>query len=86
MKPLNLSYETHELCAGYSSTIYDGDYAIADHLTEDQAEFIVRACNAHADLLAAAKWALETIDGNYPELGEVLLAAIVKAEGEEAAP
>jgi hypothetical protein len=36
---------------------------------------------AAPDLLAAAEWALETIDGNYHELSVELEAAIAKAKG-----
>ena len=47
---------------------------------DDNAHLIVTAVNVHADLLEAAKYALDTIDGNYPELAIKVRAAIEKAE------
>lgn len=48
------TYEVHELSEGYSAIVYDGHgQAVADHLTEDRAAFIVRACNSHDALVKA---------------------------------
>ena len=69
---------------------------VADRLTEANARLIVRAVNAHADLLAAAKCALAALegltsgtdateDGDETPVGATmreLRAAIAKAEGE----
>lgn len=56
---------------------------------EANAEFIVRACNAHADLLEAAKDTLEALELNRDIHGDIygswmnaLRAAISKAQGD----
>ena len=58
-----LEYEVHELSSGYSAIIYDRNgTAVADHLMEDQAAFIVRAVNAHQHLIEALQSAREYFD------------------------
>jgi len=61
-----------------------------EHKNDANAEFIVRACNAHDELLEAAKWALERIDpgrgGNlFTDLDGIrkLYTAIHHAEKED---
>lgn len=76
------------------------DYRVADvfvlnHAYKANAEFIVRACNAHDDLLAALKAALETVElptgiglgvggleFRFPAWVEQARAAISKAESQ----
>jgi hypothetical protein len=62
----------------------------ANSSTLDDARYIVTACNAHDDLLAACKKIYAYIDengvGNYPgdvEAKSILAAAIRKAEPQE---
>ncbi len=58
-------------------------------LTDDDAAFIVRACNAHDDMLAALRSIAGTLDlESFPtkgcmenRLGSLARAAIAKAEG-----
>lgn len=76
-------------CIGYSSNLAD-----SMRESEANAEFIVRACNAHDDLLSAAKEALPCVDEMFSiadlrgeaeaatklyDLGDRLRAAIQKA-------
>lgn len=61
--------------------------AWSDDVNAANAAFIVRACNAHDDLLIACQLALETIDRLYPldwqGTKSNLRAAIARAEGKE---
>lgn len=43
------------------------------------AEFIVRACNAHDDLVAALKLAAPHHQGGHSEVGKAICAALEKA-------
>lgn len=59
---------------------------LANHVHKNYAEFIVRACNCHYELLEACKKALHNIHG-YTEtpikIRDQLKQAIAKAEGKE---
>ncbi len=73
-----------------SQAVYDsGGYVLAANLSEVNARFIVRACNAHEDLLAACEAALAYVQDQYNGLDkeqwdtEVCLRAVIaKAKGE----
>ncbi len=64
-------------------TLYDArDQLIGLMDSGHDALFIVRACNAHEELLDAAHAALESLDPDTnPSVCELLRAAIKKAEG-----
>lgn len=47
---------------------------------EANAEFIARACNAHAELLALCRRALEQSARVHPDFTDALRAAIAKAD------
>ena len=85
-----------DFCKGYY--VYVGARKIDDLFTEERARFIVRACNAHEDLLAAAQAVIEQecdpLECRWAGLGECeggvecevqkLHAAIAKARGKNA--
>lgn len=94
------SYATHGYCKIFEAeSPEDYDAVIAEtYGTEEEAssraEFIVRACNSHSDLLAALRKALDWSKSDLACYGEespsdamlknrakVLRAAIAKAEG-----
>jgi hypothetical protein len=53
---LPCTYEVHQLSTGPSAIVYDArGMAIDTHLFEEQAADIVRAVNAHAELVDALK-------------------------------
>ena len=62
------------------------DAFISAHLNQADAEFIVRACNSHDELLAACKAVAETpwirTGGRNDEFLRLVDAAIAKAAGE----
>jgi hypothetical protein len=59
----------------------DNGFVVFDTVTRDEAEFIVRACNAHSDLLAALKDCVEELQLEGCSIPEDVTAAIAKAEG-----
>lgn len=68
--------------------IADSERRVAETYSEAHARFIVTACNAHHDLLAALKNALVELEVNGDSIGAVVdvlesegRAAIAKAEG-----
>lgn len=65
--------------------IFDTDDNQIAHVScaDNMSEFIVRACNAHDELLAAAKLAQKVIATGILEVGVIpsLISAIAKAEG-----
>ena len=57
------TYEVHQLSEDYSAIIYDANgYAVADHLKKEHADLIVRAVNAHDDLVEALSKTIIAID------------------------
>jgi hypothetical protein len=92
IQPLPWTCEEHKLCTGFSSIIYDANghsIHVDGHMHIDLAAFIVRACNAHDALLAAAKSLEASLLLALPEeivtSGELdrLQTAIAKAEEHE---
>jgi hypothetical protein len=66
--------------------IWAGDRMIARACNSLLDEFIVRACNAHDDLLAALEWALPRVDTQHLHRSalsayQAARAAIAKAQG-----
>ena len=65
--------------------IVDGfGYNVLNHVTDviANARFIVTACNAHHDLIAAIAYALDE-DREWHDVRDVLRKALAKAEGRE---
>lgn len=59
---LPLTYETHELSTGFSSIVYDAHGCAVDtHLREDEAEYFVKAVNAHDELVVALKDSIDAL-------------------------
>lgn len=62
-----------------------GGFQINDNCIEtEHAAFIVRACNAHDDLVHAAQWALDHYNGKHMGANTITLLekALAKAKGE----
>jgi predicted negative regulator of RcsB-dependent stress response len=53
----------------------------SEDLSKANAEFIVKACNNHYQLLEALKEAVSLVDAHYPKQAEKLLEVIKQAEG-----
>jgi len=67
---------------GSDAVFYYGGHLIAESIAPRNAEFIVRACNAHDQLVSAARQALlECCDLMATPAGDALEAAIANATG-----
>jgi len=87
------TYEVHQLSEGYSAIVYDGNgHAVADHLSELHASLIVRAVNAHDDLVRQLSHLVRHLEPlersgglNVPGLATLngARAALAKANGEQ---
>lgn len=93
------TYEVHQLSEGYSAIVYDENgRAVADHLREEHARLIVRAVNAHDELVEALTLARKSVayahkcvaeelfepdDSIFEHPLKVIDAALARARGEQ---
>lgn len=85
--------ETTPECCDFTLTVYDlhsivSDSFPAESVSKPDAEFIVRAVNSHADLLAALERAAQDLEGSAwkshanAETLEIVRQAIARAKGQ----
>ena len=89
MKHTATPWTVFQAKASLPAAVTVSGYAVATNVRRVDAEFIVCACNAHDDLVAAAKLALALCDRlakdddcteGQPETAHALRAALAKAE------
>lgn len=81
--PWNLKHSRHHTyIQGHRKDEFGNNLDDIALVSAEDAEFIVRACNAHDDLLKLARYvAFAVLPGIRPEIQAEAVAAVRKAEG-----